>query len=158
MVMHLRSSWINVIQPLLYTAEENIEGCNHHVYCDNFFTTCNLLETLLQKGIYGCGTTRPNWRGFPEDLRTILLQRGEYAFRQRENLVATVWRDKRYVIMLSTTTSPDAVITIDRMQPDGTNKSVQCPEVVETYNQNMTGVDNGNQLRNYYRVRLKCYK
>jgi len=26
---------------------QNIEGCNHQVFCNKFFTTCGLLVTLL---------------------------------------------------------------------------------------------------------------
>ena len=38
----------------------NIEGHNHQVFCDNFFTTSKLLELLLDRGVYTCGTTRPS--------------------------------------------------------------------------------------------------
>ena len=31
-------------------------GENHHVYCDNFFTTIILQRHLLQHQTYGCGT------------------------------------------------------------------------------------------------------
>ena len=137
---------------------QNIEGRNHQVFCDNFFTTCGLLETLLEKGIYGCGTTKPSRRGFPEDLKKLHLQRGEHAFRQRGNLVATVWKDKKDVTLLSTMTSPDSVTTVQRRQRDGTITDVACPEVVPVYNRYMSGVDKGDQLRGYYRVRLKCMK
>jgi len=109
---------------------QNIEGRNHQVFCDNFFTTCGLLETLLEKGIYGCGTTKPSRRGFPDDLKKLNLQRGEHAFRQRGNLVATVWKDKKDVTLLSTMTSPDSVTTVQRRQRDGTITDVACPEVV----------------------------
>ena len=63
--------------------------------------------------------------------------------------------------MLSTLMQPDSVITVKRREPDGTTKEVQCLEVVATYNEYMSGVDKGDQLRRYYRVRLKymkCYK
>ena len=100
------------------------------------------LELLLDRGVYSCGTTRPSWRGFPDDLKGLKLLRGEYAFRKKGSLVATVWRDKRDVTMLSTLTQPDSILTVKRRQPDGTTKEVQCPEVVVTYNECMSGVDN----------------
>ena len=62
--------------------------CDFQVFCDNFFTTSKFLELLLDKGVYACGTTRPSQQGFPEDLKGLKLQRGEYAFHQKGSLVA----------------------------------------------------------------------
>jgi len=38
----------------------NIKGKYHNVYFDNFFTSLELMEELLQDGIYDCGTVRAN--------------------------------------------------------------------------------------------------
>ena len=61
---------------------QNIEGHNYQVFCDNFFTTTHLLETLLSKGIYACGTARADRKGFPDDLKSVRLQQqGDFIFR-----------------------------------------------------------------------------
>ena len=80
---------------------ECLRGKNYHIYADNYFTTTRLLGTLRTHGLYGCGTTRSTRRGFPETLKSVSLERGEHAFCQRGDLVASVWMDKKSVTMLS---------------------------------------------------------
>ena len=41
---------------------ECLRGGNYHLYFDNFFTTCRLLDTLHSQGLYACGTVRSNRR------------------------------------------------------------------------------------------------
>ena len=48
---------------------KELEGRKYHLYFDNFFTSALLLNTLLIKGLYVCGTARQNYKGFPEPLK-----------------------------------------------------------------------------------------
>ena len=80
------------------------------------------------------------------------LQRGESVAQQRENLVATVWRDRRLVYVMSTNSDPRTAATVQRKDRDGTSHTVPCPKNVVDYNKFMGGVD---QLRNYYNMRTK---
>ena len=86
---------------------ESLRGGNYQLYSDNYFTTCHLLDTLHTHQLYGCGTTRTNRREFPETLKTVSLERGEHAFCQRGDLVASVWQDKKPVHLLSTLAQAD---------------------------------------------------
>ena len=43
---------------------ERLEGKKYHLYFDNFFTS-SLLRTLLDSGLYACGTARQTSREFP---------------------------------------------------------------------------------------------
>ena len=133
-------------------------GGNYQIYCDNYFSTCHLFEDFLRHGLYACGTTRSNRRGFPETLKEISLSRGEQVFCQRGNLVASVWMDKKPVTMLSTLAQADVTHTAQRREKNGSRVSVQCSDAVVLYNKYMAGVDKGDQLRQYYRVRTKCTK
>ena len=72
--------------------------------------------------------------------------------------MASVWMDKKPVHLLSTLAQADVTHTAQRKQKDGSRLSVQCPDAVVLYNQYMAGVDKGDQLRQYYRVRTKCRK
>ena len=47
----------------------HLQDCNHHLYCDNFFSSTTLFTKLLDKGIYACGTIRSSSKGFPDDLK-----------------------------------------------------------------------------------------
>ena len=137
---------------------ECLRGGNYQIFCDNYFITCYLLDELLTHQLYGCGTTRSNRRGFPETLKKVSLERGDHLFCQRGNLVASVWMDKKPVTMLSTLAQADITHTAQRKEKYGSRVSVQCTDAVVLYNKYMAGVDKGDQLRQYYRVRTKCLK
>ena len=135
-----------------------LEQHNYLLFYDNYFSTCRLSEILLQQSVYSCGTARPDRRDFPKDLRGLRLQRGQFQFCQKGSVVATVWRDKRDVVMISSMNTATATTTVERTQQDGSRINVTCPQAVASYNKYMSGVDKGDQLRNYYRVRLKSSK
>jgi len=86
------------------------------------------------------------------------MKRGEFAFRQSGNLVVTAWQDKWTVTMAAMMRQPNAATVVQRRQKDGSSTMVPCPESVLMYNQYTGGVDRGDQLQGYYRVRLKCVK
>ena len=76
------------------------------MFCDNFFTHVKLAEDLLQDNIYLCGTTQANRKDFLKELSAYnaqvkRLRQGELIFWRKNNLVATVWKDKRHVHFLS---------------------------------------------------------
>ena len=86
------------------------------------------------------------------------LQRGESVARQKGNLVATVWRDRRLVYVMSTNSDPRTPTTVQRKERDGSSQTVSCPRSIVDYNKYMGGVDHADQLRNYYHVRTKSRK
>ena len=86
------------------------------------------------------------------------LERGEAITRQSGSLVASVWRDKTLVYLMSTNCQPNGDSTVQRRNRDGTVQQVSCPPSVAAYNRYMGGVDRGDQLRQYYRVRCKTRK
>ena len=73
------------------------------------------------------------------------------------NLVATIWRDKKDVKMLSTLCDPNSTQTVERKQKDGSKIRIPCPDAVVVY-KFMGGVDLGDQLQHYYHIRTKCVK
>ena len=137
---------------------EDLRGGHYKLYFDNYFTTCRLLDTLLSQQLYACGTTRAYRRDFPESLKQLSLKQGEHQFCQRGSLVASVWMDKKLVSTLSTLAQPNTAHTVQRRQKDGSRIPVRCTEALVLYNQYMSGVDKGDQLRQYYRVRTKSRK
>ena len=128
------------------------------LFCDNYFSSPLLFDTLLTHGIYACGTVRSDRRGFPNGLKGLSLTRGEYRAQQRGQLTAVTWQDKRQVTVLSTITDTDSTVTVSRKEKDGTRTELQCPAAIAIYNENMAGVDRGDQMRSYYKLRLKCKK
>ncbi|XP_033728229.1 piggyBac transposable element-derived protein 4-like [Pecten maximus] len=137
----------------------DIWGQNHHVYCDNYFTTVPLFEELLQNKTYACGTVRANRKGLPPAVvKAKLRKQGDMIQRQKGNLVATAWHDKRTVLLLTTNVDPTERTTVQRKQKDGTIVEVPCPNAIRTYTQNMNGVDRADQPRSTYCINRKCTK
>ena len=141
-------------------SSDSIMGRHHQLFFDNYFTSVNLLSTLLSKGTYACGTIRTNRKQYPAEISEEVKKssRGESAFHQCGNLVATAWKDNKVVNIASTLADPADHTTITRRQKDGTQLDVQCPLCVALYNKYMGGVDLGDQLRGSYHVRLKNRK
>lgn len=141
---------------------QSLVGKNYHIYCDNFFSGVDLFSDLLTDGIYACGTLRSNRLYFPEDMKSLakkgLKNRGDSTTRQAGNLVVTVWQDNKPVSILSTNAQAATPQTVERRQKDGSRKEVSCPEAIVLYNKYMGGVDQGDQNRGYYHVRLKSRK
>lgn len=86
------------------------------------------------------------------------LQRGEYVYRQKGSLVATVWRDRKLVYVMSTNCQPTGNTEVQRKEKDGSRQMISCPPSIVEYNRYMSGVDKADQMRGYYRVRSKGRK
>ena len=108
---------------------------------DNFFSSVPLFLDLMKEQIYACGTLRSDRKYLPADLKAVakkgLRSRGDFEFRQDEELVMIVWQDTKPVYMLSTLWDPDDVVTVRRKTRDGSLIDVRCPAVVDTYNKHM---------------------
>ena len=115
---------------------DSIMGRHHQLFFDNYFTSVNLLSTLLNKGTYTCGTIRTNRKQYLAEISEEVKKssRGESAFRQCGNLVATAWKDKKVVNIASTLADPADHTTVTRRQKDGTQLDVQCRLCVALYN------------------------
>jgi mRNA-degrading endonuclease toxin of MazEF toxin-antitoxin module len=76
------------------------------------------------------------------------MKRGDVVFRQKGNLVASVWKDRRLVYVISSNTNP-TVTTCQRKEKDGSTSSLTVPDHTAAYNRFMGGVDRSDQLRSY---------
>lgn len=56
----------------------NLQGTNRWLFFDNFFTGLPLLHSLLDSGLYACGTVHINQQGFSTALKKLqdVRQRG----------------------------------------------------------------------------------
>jgi hypothetical protein len=132
-----------------------IEGCGHKLYMDNFFSSPELFDDLVNKQIYCCGTVRPNRRGMPQDLRpkTTKQKRGDIRIRTRADLTAILWLDKRDVRTL--TNIHNATAEGNFCSEGG--KAIK-PQIVMDYNRQMGYVDKGDRMANSYSISWRAFK
>ena len=58
-------SGTNLGTRVVTSLSETLKHQYYHLYFDNFFSSVDLMETLLHDGIYACGTYRKDTRGLP---------------------------------------------------------------------------------------------
>ena len=124
-------------------------------FFDNFFSSVDLAEALLDKNTLSCATTRSNRKRFPKKLasktETKRLSRGKYRSEIVNGRVeALVWNDKKEVYFVNTLTNPSSETSVNRRQHDGNITPVSCPESVRMYNSKMGGVDQADCKRCLY--------
>lgn len=138
----------------------NIDNKGCLVAFDNFFTTVELMKSLLRKNIYSVGTVRGNRKGLPKFMKDkkTPLKRGEFMFQVKSDVAAVKWMDNNPVSMLSTCFSPRDTTYVQRKDKSGKKVAVSCPRAISYYNQIMGGVDRFDQLREVYEVGRKSTK
>ena len=122
---------------------------------DNFFSSPDLYDDLIQKKIYCCGTVRLNRRGMPKDLKhkTLRLKWGDIRVRTRGDLTAVVWRDKRDVGILTNIHDPPS----EGNFRDEHGSAIK-PAIVADYNRHMGYVDKGDRMANSYTASRRTWK
>lgn len=134
------------------------------IFFDNFYTSVLLMETLLNNGLYACGTVRLNRKGLPKELKgpaktvTLKLAPQEVKTFQKNRVTLTIWQDKRTVSILSTNINTGQVVIKERVERGNRRTTLERPEVVHVYNEGMGGVDLSDQHRSYYRVGHRSVK
>ena len=108
------------------------------------------MRDLESRDTYACGTVRINRRDFPTDLKQEKLIGGVICTPQCGKLVATMWKDRRVVSLLSTNAPPEAEIHVEQELVSGRKQVVPADsmkklDVVTVYDDDMNGVDVNNQ-------------
>ena len=135
---------------VIWTLGEPYLDNHRHFFFENFFTSAELMRDLDSRDTYVCSTVHTNRRDFPADLKRQKLVVGECG-----NLVATMWKDKHVVSLLSTNTPPEPEIHAVQQVMRGRKRVVpaeamKTPDVVPIYNQGMKRVDVNDQYQSYY--------
>jgi len=124
---------------------KGVEGLGHKLYMDNFFSSPDLFDDLVQKKI-SCWTVRLHRKGMPKVLKpkTLRWKRGDIRVRTRGDLTAVVWKDKRDVCLLTNIHDPPR---------EGNYRdehgNVLKPAIVADYNRHM-GHDNADRMASSY--------
>ena len=123
------------------------ENQNYKICADNFFSSVQLIEKLLESGIHYTGTVRKN-RLPGCDLKSdkTLEAEGRGTFDSRvevgRKIIAVRWMDTKCVTLLSSHTGVDPTENVNRWdKKTKTFKPVPRPQIVKLYNHYMGGVD-----------------
>ena len=116
---------------------------------DNWFTSCHLADSLLQKGTTLVGTVRHNNRDIPpacKDTKGRQRKDSVYYYSDSHQCLLSYW-DKRK--------SPVLLLSSMHKSPFAPGNK---PEIVSFYNVTNAGVDNMDRMERYYSCNQKCHR
>lgn len=129
----------------------------HILYTDNWYTSIDLAEKLLQEEMHFVGTLRKNRKKLPKDVTNAKLKPGQYTAAENDKGITVMkWRDKREVSLLSTKHTTKFVTTTNKR-----GQSKRKPEIVVDYNRAKSAVDLSDQMTAYsspLRKTVKWYR
>ena len=119
---------------------------------------------MREHGIQACGTVRPNRKDLPTDLMDHKLPlvknllRGHSLFRQKGDPMASTWKDKKPVHLISTVPVGNTLETAKRkVKENGTwqEKEFGCPAAIKMYNKFIGRVELADQRIATYKKHFK---
>ncbi|KAL4154140.1 hypothetical protein QTP88_001973 [Uroleucon formosanum] len=131
------------------------------MFFDRYFTTIPLMNRLNEIGIYATGTIMSNRLKNVHFSIDKKFNRGVWEeFTRADNKITAVkWKDSKCVTIVSTATGAEPHQIVKRWSKvDNKEINVNCPAIIQYYNQNMGGVDLCNQQMEAYRTWIKTKK
>ena len=169
-----RKKEIGLTQRVCENLVEDIHTRNHILYIDKFYTSIDLAKSLLEKGMYICGSFNAGRKNFPTDLKpnkkvskkkdpVRSLQRGDSLARQSTcgTMNAVAWMDSAVVLNLSTcfdVRKGEVQRNIRQEEGEWKKRTLQCPEPIQEFNKYMGGVDQHDHLRSSYSLQRMSSK
>lgn len=130
------------------------------VFCDNYFTSFNLIQNLHSAlGVKCIGTVRQNRTGgapLMTDKELMKKGRGAFDYRSSEGVVAVKWFDNKCVNLLSNACGVEPLSTVRRWSKEAKAKiPIPCPSLIPAYNEHMGGIDLSDMLVHLYKTPAK---
>lgn len=126
------------------------------IVTDNYYTSIDLADKLLDKSTNLLGTLRSNRKNNPKTVVHKKLKKGEMVAQQNEKGITILkWADKREILVLSTCHG-DETVPVQRR-----NGIVNKPKAILDYNKGKAAIDLSDQLSSYstpLRRSLKWYR
>jgi len=154
----------NIVLKMIQIVEKN---ANHLLYCDNWFTSIQLLVALAKLEVYAVGTIRSNrLQGCSFSNDAILKKKERGAYEEKETTIDSIpiravkWFDNRPVVVASTFAKAASVGSVERFDRKTKQQSQSSIHQLKQYNGFMGGVDTLDAYLAYYRTQIrskKCY-
>ncbi|CAG5000597.1 unnamed protein product [Parnassius apollo] len=127
------------------------------MYTDNWYTSVDLADKLLDSETHLVGTLRKNRKRLPKEVTETKLKPGEYISRENQRGITVMkWRDKREVLLLSTKHSNILKESVSKR-----GLVTKKPKIILSYNQAKSAVDLSDQMSAYstpLRKTVKWYR
>jgi hypothetical protein len=150
---------------------EGLQEEGHVLTTDNYFSSMALFTKLATMDIYASGTMRYNRIGLPKELKRLSnwtnTPQGTIGWHMQESrgICYVVWKDKRPVLLISTSAIPIQVPCIHPMhiatvprRNGAMREPIQTSLVHLEYTTNMKGVDVVDQMRAGYSCQSRSHK
>ena len=85
----------------------NLLGLGYKLFIDNWYTSEAIFDYLYENKICAVGTVRKNQLKLPNSVTNENLDRGQFPFRRKENMLVVRYQDKKEIFLLSTMHKPD---------------------------------------------------
>ncbi|CAH1984331.1 unnamed protein product [Acanthoscelides obtectus] len=125
------------------------------IVADNYYTSLELANILLDHKTHYIGTLRANRRGNPKEVILKKLKKGEiFGLENGRGVCVLKWKDKRDVLLSTKHTTE----TVDVQRRTGI---VKKPRAVMEYNEAKSSIDQSDQMASYHspvRKSLKWYR
>jgi len=153
--------------PVHYLMNEDIfKYRNHILFCDNWYSSVNVVLICLVWGIHFVGTIKTNRSGLPQPGILPYKGTGVKARGFMHGFVKELkgflvyfyaWQDSKPVHMISTIKSTRQEITRNNRDSAGNYRRLLLPQptIIWLYNQGMGGTDSFDQKISMYRTNLK---
>lgn len=117
------------------------------IITDNYYTSVDLAESLLQHSTHLIGTVRKNRKGLPKNVVGEKLKKGELvAMENEKGILVFKWKDKREVLALSTKHKVGFVTVTSKRNK---NKCSLKPIAIADYNKHKCSIDLSDQMGSY---------
>ncbi|XP_063847733.1 piggyBac transposable element-derived protein 3-like [Scylla paramamosain] len=134
----------------------------HKIFFDNFFTSHDLMLRLQEHNTRATGTARDNRLlkcPLPESNSFKKTKRGTYEYFSDGNILAVKWNDNRPVTVVTNYDKIDPVVYVERWSVTERKKiRVQQPNMIQSYNKFMGGVDLMDRFVAQYRPSIRSKK
>ncbi|CAH1956760.1 unnamed protein product [Acanthoscelides obtectus] len=138
---------------------KNFQNRGYCIYFDNFFTTIALMQKLLDRGLFGCGTVRQNRKNFPKHMLCTVkeLSQNQSDSVASGEISVYKWKDRgvKSVAVASNRHNFLEKTEVLRTNKTGQRDNVTCPKAIADYNIHMGGVDLFDQYHENYSTSWK---